>query len=193
LGYKVFTHGQYNLNLIGVRSSNPKPETADDWITCWYKDSNDCWQSHWWKASTDPSQYWLKHPMRVEGTAVVVEGQYPGLWRVGTHKGYKAFQQVGKVKVYRDGDLDNELDFDPETIQEGLFYINGHAMESDPWDEHDIERDALGKWTAGCQVWANPPEFRQAITLAEQSKALGFGNTVTYTLVNARRIWRLCA
>lgn len=191
LGHRIFTEGSYNINFIGVRTEAKDAGKFDDWLTMWYRDTDGSWQSHWWPATTDPGLYWLHNPMRTEGTAIVVPGQYPKLWKIGAHKGYKAFQQVGNVKVYRDRDRDDELDFSPESIQEGMFYINGHASDPNPWDKHDKSREGgdVNKWSAGCQVFANSADFRLAIRLAEQSMGLGFGNTLTYTLVEERDVF----
>ena len=185
IGHTVFTRGSYNLNLIGIRRNVHADGYFTDWLTAHYRDSDGEWTSHWWTGTTDPGLYWLRKPMNVNGTAIVVPGQYPGLWKVGTHKGYKAFQQVGEVAVYRDNDRDADLDMDPATIERGHFGINGHASDGDPWDKYDRERtgDLVGQWSAGCQVWASSAAFRHAIRLAEQSAAAGFGSTLTYTLV----------
>lgn len=182
LGYKVFTSGQYNLNLIGVRSSATDAGKFDDWITCWYKNENDQWVSHWWAATTDPGDYWLENPMNVDGTAIMVPGQYRGLWKVGQHKGYKAFQQAGSVSVYRDDTRDRRL-HTSGPIDSGFFGINGHASDSDPWDSSDRIRQEVGRWSAGCQVWADSAGFREAVELAEKSIQIGFSNSFTYTLV----------
>jgi hypothetical protein len=191
-GYTVFTHGEYNLNFVGVRANTARAGKFDDWITCWYKDSSGSWNAHWWAATTDPGVYWLENPTKRAGTAIMMEGQHAGLWKIGTHKGYKAFQQASKVKVYRDNTKDDVLDINPDSFQEGIYGINGHASDSNPWDSVDKERAGqnVGKWSAGCQVWASSAGFRQAVQLAEQSAALGkYGSKFTYTLVKESEIY----
>jgi hypothetical protein len=187
-GHRVFDSGPYNINLIGIRRIGSHAGLFDDFITCWYLDSAGAWTSHWWPATTDPGLYWLQNPGNVKGTAVMVEGQYPKLWKIGLHKGYKAFQQIGPVRVFRDRNQDDVLDLDPVSEDSGLFGINGHASDSNPWDTSDKSREGkeVGEWSAGCQVWANSAHFRHAIQLAEQSAAL-YGNSFTYTLVSDYR------
>ncbi len=190
LGYRVFQRGSYNLNIVNIRSSNSKAGRFDDAVTFSYKDSNGAWMSHWWPATVDPGRYWLKHPMRREGTAIMVPGQYPKLWKLGLHnkskgdRAYKAFEQSGSIKVYRDNTLDEILDYDPATIQQGMYFINMHASDSDPWDESDRDRTdgKVNKWSAGCTVFAVSSHFRQAYLLGEQSAAL-YGNSFTSTLI----------
>lgn len=202
-GYVVFEHGSFNLNLVGIRSPARVAGKFDDWITCWYKDSNGAWQNHWWPATTDPGTFWLQHPMKRAGCAIVAEGQHPRLWKIGLHKNYRALEQVGNITVYRDGDLDNVIDIgvgdDYSDLgllkQSGDFSINCHASDSDPWDKHDRSRidGDVGKWSAGCQVLAVSSHFRQLVTLCEQSTALGFGTTFTYTLIRQERAFRMAA
>lgn len=195
LGHKVFAKGVMNLNIVAVRCNYAAAGTFDDWITFWYKDTSENWVGHWWEGTTDPGLYWLGQPngSNPKGTAIVKPGQYPGLWKVGLHhkhdpaKAYKAFEQTGVVTVYRDRNRDAVLDLDPRSEESGVYGINMHASDSNPWDGTDADRtlEAVGAWSAGCTVFARSSAFRQAVQLAEQSTALGHGSTFTYTLVRA--------
>lgn len=179
MGHEVFTSGDFNLNFIAIRFGDASAESFDDWITCWYKRDGQ-WHTHWWRATTDPGSYWMDNPMNVKGTAQVVPDQYRGLWKVGRHKTYKAFEQAGQVKVYRH-QPGKERTSPPIDI--GDFHINGHAADTDPWDTVDPNRTSVGRWSAGCQVWADSAGFREAIGLAEESIRRGYPNSFTYTLV----------
>src|SRR3990167_8174555 len=87
-GYAFFEKADkpFNLNIIGIRSSNNKPDSFDDLITVsWnYKAG---WNLLKFSATTDPGLYWLNNPINVEGTAILAPGQYRGAFCKGFHKG----------------------------------------------------------------------------------------------------------
>lgn len=178
-GYDLFEDDSknYNLNLIGIRTKSQIPNSFDDWFLV-------LWKFHGWnilkfKATTDPGLYWLRTPINDLGTAVVKEGRYPGLWKVGLHKGYKALQQKAPVTVIRDFNKDNHLDFDGGREETGIFGINGHrASELN-------ESIVVNKWSAGCQVIANPWDFDILMMLADHGAKV-WGNSFTYVLLHER-------
>ena len=91
--YAYFTEGSYNMNIIGVRAkTNPViTNKFDDFIILDYKDESGQWCRQIYKATTDPGITYLKTPIDFKGCAMMVPGQYRGLWRIGLHKGkYKA-------------------------------------------------------------------------------------------------------
>ena len=75
LGYKVFESGAYNVNIIGVRSTDHTANSFDDVIHCVYKDEDDQWVHKSWACTTEPGSYWLENPTNVNGTAILVPGQ----------------------------------------------------------------------------------------------------------------------
>lgn len=173
------------LNIIGVRSPNRVAGRFDDAIhLCVYGDDGNLWHAvH--AATLDPGTHYSERGnlLNPHGVARVVAGWYPGLWRVGTHRGYKAFQQAGPVTVARENDGDHIHGNDPTpVVQTGMFGINGHASTSDPWSR-DVVRQDVGRWSAGCQVWQDSAEFRAAIGLAEAHIARGYGNSFGYALL----------
>ena len=176
-GYKFFENGSFNLNIGGVRSSNRTANSFDDFIFCIYKDNTNQWVVKSWKATTDAGTYWLKNPMNVKGTALLVPNQYIKGWRIGLHKGkYKALVQNKEVSVYRDTNRDNILDFNQATIDRGIFGINIHR--SNPATTSiNVE-----KWSAGCQVFANPNDFQEFLEICDAS-ARKYGDEFTYTLI----------
>ena len=183
LGFKVFERGAFNLNLIGIRSPSRDAGRFDDTLEVWFREFEaGPWVCHRYAIRTDPGVYWLEHPMRVEGTAILVPGQYRGAWEVGTHKGYAALRQRKPVKVYRDNDRDSELD--EAAIDEGLFGINIHASDPDPFDSSDRDRsgDSVGRWSAGCQVFARSTDYRDFWDLIQKA-AKRWGPVFTYTLI----------
>jgi len=177
-GYAVFTNGDYDLNLIGIRSKTRKANEFDDLMTCTYKEGGR-WVTRYWPCTTDPGAYWLENPSRVSGTAILVPGQYRGAYRLDKHQGrYEALcQREGKVKVFRDSNKDKILDMDPDTVEEGFFGINIHRASS------RRESPEVEKWSAGCQVIADPSDYAELILLAHtQIDKRGF-KTFTYTLI----------
>ena len=75
-GYKFFEKGNYNLNIIGVRSDVRIANRFDDGLLCVYK-KKDRWQLHEYKITTDAGRYWLKNPMiKEKGCALLVPNQF---------------------------------------------------------------------------------------------------------------------
>ena len=138
-GYVYFedsTNKCYDVNIIGVRNSEPGNKVTDlfdDVITISYKDEKDVWQYHEWMNTTDPGkkgvqlfeQYGVK-----DGVARVVPGQYRGSHMIGLHQGkYEALRQKSPIKVYRDGNKDSV--YDETKITEGVYWINIHKAGQD--------------------------------------------------------------
>ena len=172
--YAYFTEGSYNMNIIGVRAKTDKVVTNkfDDFIILDYKDESGKWCRQIYKATTDPGITWLNYPMDVKGCAMMVPGQYRGLWRIGMHKGkYKALVQNRPVTVYRDNNKDSVYDIDAATLHTGVFGINLHHAGAD-----SVQVD---KWSAGCQVVARLRDFQQLMSIVSKQKA----STYTYTLI----------
>lgn len=174
--YKWFDGGKpFNLNIFGVRSGKRVTGFFDDYIYCVYRDYLGNWVINQWKATTDPGSYYLQRPLNIKGTAVLIPGQYRGVYKIDKHNGkYDALcQRLGKVEVYRDNNKDNVIDtVDPEW---GRFGINIHRSH-----KHK-ELDEVGPHSAGCQVFANPHDFDQFMDLCRRSARL-YGNKFTYSL-----------
>lgn len=179
-GYRFFDGGIYNMNIIGVRSVQRRANAFDDELYFIYRDDEGRMNQHCFSGSTDPGTDSLKDPISSKGCAILVPGQYQGLWSLGFHKGqYQALVQVKPVKVYRDGNTDEILDFHPTTVEEGVFGINFHRAKA------AAASLRVGKWSAGCQVLANPKEYLFAIDLCKKS-AVRYGNSFTYTLLEEK-------
>lgn len=175
LGHKVFETGEYNLNLIGIRTKDESTQTFNDWLCCLFKE-NGQWVLLQFPATTDPGQYYLENPLAFSGCAIVKPGQYSGLWSIGLHRNaYKALTQKKPITVYRDNNGDGVLDFNNE--QEGLFGINLHRAQK-AGVSHLVH-----KWSAGCQVCADSFDFEILMALCEKSAEL-YGNSFTYALIN---------
>tara|TARA_R100001591_G_scaffold20055_2_gene28257 strand:+ start:6589 stop:7179 length:591 start_codon:yes stop_codon:yes gene_type:complete len=174
-GHAVFTRGQWNVNLIGVRTPTRLANKFDDSLHLVFKDHRDKWVDISFSCTTDPGTYWLKNPMRFSGTAILKAGQYRGSHKIGMHRGrYPALTQVKPVVVYRDSNRDNVLDLDPSTEIEGVYGINIHHAG---WDSHRVD-----KWSAGCTVIGSLTEWDVFMNIIRRSADL-WGERFTYTLI----------
>jgi hypothetical protein len=179
-GYAFFENGQYNLNIIGIRSNKREAGSYDDFISCIFKDENNNWKCFYWKATTDAGTYWLAKPMNQKGTALVVPNQYRGIYKMGLFKNrYKALVQSKPIKVYRDNNRDKIQDYNSSTIDEGMFGIQIH--KSNP----KLESFINDKWSAGCQVFASASDFNEFMKLVEKSAVI-WGDSFTYTLIEEK-------
>src|SRR5215216_1755931 len=93
----------YQLNIIGIRSPETNSNRFDDELHVLFKDDVMKWHHFKYIITTDPGTYWLLHPLQVDGTAILKEGQYVNAYRIVLHKGqYKALVQNKPVTVIRD-------------------------------------------------------------------------------------------
>ncbi|UFX83226.1 hypothetical protein [Candidatus Absconditicoccus praedator] len=83
-GYKIFTQ-KYIPNIIGVRDIQ-NIDCFDDVLILFYFDENSQPSYQEYSITTLPGMYYLKNPPNTEGTAVLKEGQYLDLYRLGIHK-----------------------------------------------------------------------------------------------------------
>lgn len=184
-GFKTFeSETPYDLNIWGVRNSNPIANTFNDVLGCTYRNEDLEWVTRWWPATTDPGTYWLKSPGKVAGTAILVPGQYRGVYRLDLHAGkYEALcQRNGPVAVYRDANRNNVLNWSgPE--YEGMYGINIHRSQLTG------ETMAVGRWSAGCQVFQLASDFYALLALAhKQIEHHPTWQSFTYTLLTADQI-----
>ena len=174
-GFVVFTNGDYNLNITGIRSPERVANAFDDRLCVTYKNNN-MWVTETFEVTTDPGSPYLIKPINNYGCAILVPGQYRGCYSIGKHRGqYLALVQSGKVKVFRDNDRDNILDMDPETVQNGYFGINIHKRSG--------ESDTVNGASAGCQVFRYESEFDRFMTLCQRQVSVRGFKTFTYTLL----------
>lgn len=179
-GYKVFSNeAGFDLNIVGIRTKELQANRFDDFITVFYRIHGE-WLFNVFKCTTDPGAYWLKNPMNVSGTAILKEGQYRRSHRIGKHKGkYIALVQNSPLTVFRDFNRDKVLNLKAGSEQTGMFGINIHRSSA------SHESTQVDKWSAGCQVFCDPNQFKFFINLCKQGRD-SFGNSFTYTLLNER-------
>jgi len=181
--YRIFEtpDRDWNLNIVSIRNTDPSPKKFDDTLVVFHKFLGEDHMTYY-PVTTDPSEYYLKNPMRPEGTAILVPGQYRSAYQIGIHKGsnsrrHKALKQVKNVKVYRDKNLNNSMNFREDSIQEGLFGINIHKGPlNGNWDSMN------GKYSAGCTVFADGRHFEEFMLKCKFGHE-EWGPFFTYTLL----------
>lgn len=185
-GYAYFTNGDYNLNIIGIRNlidGTAHKNTFNDILLVTYKKNGE-WVRKMWAYTTDPGQTTLNAPENSKGTAILAEYQYRGVYSIDLHNGkYKALcQRNGKVAVYRvNNKKSDRLNFDPTTIDVGMFGINIHRAKDNATTE------LINGWSAGCQVIQNSQDFNEFMQICEEAKKK-YGNKFTYTLINSNML-----
>ena len=177
--YHIFEADEkpYNLNIIGIRNNNRKPNTFDDWIVAMWKYKGQ-WTFKSYQATTNPGLYYLWHPSSPSGTAILKEDQYLNSFKLGFHKGkYKALVQAKPLTVIRDYNRDSILDYSSGREETGIFGINIHGAKLTGTTIN------VNQWSAGCQVFAHSEEYKEFISICEKS-AGNWGDCFSYTLLN---------
>jgi hypothetical protein len=174
LGHKVFTDDSkpFNLNIVGVRSDDMTPDVFNDSLYVFWK-FRGLWNHLTLAFTSDPGLYYLHNPMNVNGTIIMVPGQYRGVYQKGLHKGDPALRQVKPMKYFRDNNKDNHYNMSGK-IYESIAYTNLHRAGENS--------TVVGKWSAGCQVVATDEDMELLMYLVEQAVRY-WGNSFTYTLI----------
>jgi len=165
-----------SINIIGIRSNATIANSFDDWLYLIYENENGNREIKEFPITTDPGVYWLKNPINVNGTAVLVPGQYKNVYTIGLHQGkYEALKQYGKLKVWRDNNRDLNIDQNGK-IYEGVFGINIHRSNA------KTESAIVEKWSAGCQVFKRVKDFNLFMEVCKKTQLKYF----TYTLLEEK-------
>lgn len=135
----------------------------------------------------------------IKGTAVMIPGHYKGLWKMmnfhlfdlgkGTPpKGSKSYNpwaypylhQVGKCKLYRDGNMDLVItrDIVTDSVGDG---INCHYMSDDTTPDIIID-DNLNNWSLGCQG-SPPPQLSKIFNVLHRCSGVS-GLFISYSLLD---------
>ena len=172
--YRVFKNVRgYDLNIIGIRSNDTTSNSFNDWLSIFYNYDNRFVQFNF-PCTTDPGTFYRNNPLNDKGTAVIVPNQFRSLWKTGKHRNYEALVQKNEIKVYRDNNKDDKLDF--ENIESGFFGINLHRAHK------EFILNDVNKFSAGCQVVQDPLHFDFIMLLCSKAKEL-YGDGFTYTLL----------
>ena len=181
--YVFFGGGRYNLNIIGVRAKEQHTNTFNDCLLVIYRDKNLDWQIKQYPITTDPGTYYLEHPMNVEGTAIMLPGQYLRCYAIGLHrKQYKALVQTGAIDYVRDGNLNAVIDIVMGKKKSGVIGANIHRASAVTTSKK------VDKWSAACQVFADPNHFNEFMELCVKSteKPYDWPNKFSYTLLEEK-------
>lgn len=185
-GYKYFTGGDYDVNIIGVRNSDTHGKVTnafDDCVTISFKEDGE-WKFYCYQATTDPGSHWEQNLLNKKGVAILKPGQYRGSHKLRLHQGkYLALGQKKPVKVYRDNNRDGKYDLLEENIDEGIFGINIHRATGRAGGK-SVQVD---KWSAGCQVIADNDDWHQFLDICQTAREK-WGNSFTYTLLESKDI-----
>lgn len=182
LGWPWFTGGEYNLNLFGVRGFSRQSNLFDDLLGCGLT-LHGREVLYLWPGTTDPGRPYLENPMRPEGTAILCDGYYPGLWEIGTHnKGkptaYTALTQTGTARVWRDNNRDDVLDLTGPTTTD-VSGVNQHRAGADS--------PVVNRWSAACQVHKRADTFELLMELARKQVALRGWKKFSYKLFDVAK------
>lgn len=173
-GYKFFDKGNYNLNLIGIRSGARQAGKFDDLFCAVYRDMG-LEVVKRYECTTDAGTYWMQNPMNKKGTSMLVPGQYDKAYKIGKHKGYSALVQSAPLNVWRDNNKDIILDTNVES-EWGMFGVNIHRAAAEG------KSTINSKWSAGCQVLSSSDDFKELMKIANRSVKI-HGDSFTYTLI----------
>lgn len=181
LGYLFFDRGEFNLNVVGVRTQDDGADTFNDRMFVAYRDSHAVAVCLNFDITTDPGIAYRRNPINPRGTGIVVPGQHRGAWKIGEHKGTQALVQKKPMAVYRDNNKNSALDFDAITIERVMGGFNCHRSR-----KHGTST-SVGRWSAGCQVFANAYDHDVLMALSHRSAAI-HGNSFTYTLLTSGQL-----
>lgn len=173
-GYTFFEQGDYNVNLVGIRTSKQGDKVSnrfDDFIYLAYK-VHGSWVIREYAITTDYGWTYAKEKLgNPQGTALLMPGRWK--YKLGFHHGKPALVQAGPVTVLRDSTLDGV--FNGIRKDTGYFGINIHRAGS-----ISIQVD---NWSAGCQVFKREQDFEAMLDIVHKSIRL-YGSEVSYTLLN---------
>lgn len=171
---KFFTHGNYNINLFGIRKTNGDLNKFGDLICMAYKDRGE-WVYKAFDATTSPSDSVLNEVYGGIGGTAILKSNTSYRFKLGRHKGqYPCLVQAEEFELYRDSDKDGKLSLDSKT-ETGQFGIQIHHASATGTSTQ------VDEWGHGCQVLASIVDWWKFIRAVTGSIML-FGSKVTYTI-----------
>lgn len=190
------TDKPWDVFVFGVRNKVRVADAWDDVVCFAWNDASGGRHLRVCRGTTDPGLPYLLDPTASRGTAVLAPGQHRGSHQLGFHHAGKpnasaALVQVRPVPVYRDADKDREIETTGTPVL-GMYGINLHRA-------YRRGLTKVGESSAGCQVWWNEDELEELLALVRKQRDAGMGETVSYTLFDARNdpalmaLWDLIA
>lgn len=203
-GYPVFS-GVMDPTVFGIRMSDEYTNGFTDYLGVLWKEPTGENKHLLLRGTTKPGLYGdgaILNPKMIRGivgTAVMAPGHYQGLWKmvnfdqIDTKKGMDKIKgnnpwavpylhQVGKCRLYRDGDMDLKITktVEVDSINDG---INCHFMGHDNTPTIYID-DNLNNWSLGCQG-APAQEWGQICTILARCIPYS-GMVVSYSLLEIK-------
>lgn len=179
----------YYPNLYGIRKETSVPNRFDDYIGAIWMDKSGQWLSCCYEGTTDAGTFFLEKPMNVNGTAIIIPGQYKGVYKLGTHTGYAAYEQIKNFNYVRDNNKDKVLDFLYRIVGYKKYSENGKTNLHHAGELVNSPSTFVEKWSAGCQVVRRILEFGSLLSLGKDWVSLFKGkNEFDYTLFEERDI-----
>ena len=87
---------------------------------------DDEWVVDEYPATTEPGTSILKKPIVSGGTAILIPGQYRGVYKIDTYGGKRRYtalcQRLGKVKIWRDDNWDRTPDYERPNPRGNVWY-----------------------------------------------------------------------
>lgn len=188
LNYRQFKHefeardwpfqtSPFALNVLGIRSNEPRAGYFDDTICIAWVDDAGIPYTFNVPATTDPGSYYLQKPMNPKGTAILAPGFYEKMYRPGQHRGrYRALIQVNPCTVIRDANRDAILDYEGPR-ETGLFGINLHRAAARGTTL------TVGPHSAGCQVVQRAHDLAYILALVDSQMTYCDTAFVSYALL----------
>ena len=146
------------MNIFGIRDTCFENDTFNDYIGVAYEDDLCQKKVDIYPGTTDPSEHWMRNPLSKSGCIIMLERQYRGCYKIGTHGRtgnfpYTALEQCAPMDYARDNNKDNVLDIDLSKKISEIYKTNLHRCS-----RYKIVR-YIGRYSAGCQVVQDPKHF----------------------------------
>ena len=178
-GFKVFSAGDYDLNIVGVRTiQDRKDNEFDDRIYIAYL-LDGRWIVESGEATTDAGRYWLTKPDYKPCAVYLHPQQARGAYEIGLHRGkYEALVQIKPVLFWRDGNKDSHVDYNSSVAYHDRIGLNIHRATAKDSGSMYVER-----FSAGCQVWKYRSDHERMMILCKRQIEKRGWNRFSYTLI----------
>tara|TARA_Y100000310_G_C20695021_1_gene825041 strand:+ start:1557 stop:2156 length:600 start_codon:yes stop_codon:yes gene_type:complete len=177
LGYAIFDKKPYDINLIAERTPNGQPNRFDDIIHVLYKKTElGAWHHYKFTCTMNPGLYWMHHPSRVAGTAIIKHNQQiRSAFTFGRHKGqYDCLVPTKPIPVWRDNNRDDHADHLGSYTSSSIQIHRASA-----WRQSTL----VNKWSAGCIVLADPGSFSLFMDLCSEQTKQGLGDKFSLCVI----------
>lgn len=171
------------INIIAIRTADNSANTFNDIVGLLYLDNKEGWNWKQYPCTTDAGTYYRENPINVDGTAIIVPGQYIGTYKVGRHKDYEAMEQVGKLKYIRDNNRNKILDW----IYDKVGTVFQWEVAKTNIHHAGVNSVQVDKWSAGCIVIASLANFIEFLSIIRRSiNTYGKPNLFNFTLLEEK-------